>query len=410
MIQHYFDQIAAEEKLTQQYLHLTANETVMSKTSRHFMDSPLGDLYFMGGGDQDGIVDFQPFTFRGSAPIHELVTAAEDAAKDMLGAKAINFGCLSGVHAMMCAILSTTDPGDTVMSVDLEHGGHFATKGIIERAGRKQITTSYNFETLNFNVNEIASKFRETQAKALYLDVSFYINPHNLKEIRQAIGHEAIIIYDASHTLGLIMGGRFQDPFQEGADVICANTHKTLPGPQKGIIAFRDQELGDRANQIINSGLYSSTHTTSMIALAVAILEIEKFGAAFADQIIKNSNSLGEELVELGHEVRKANTGKFSENHQVHLMTHKLGNYRELFKCLVDNNISVNFDNSLGGRMYIRLGTQTVTRRGMKDNEMARIAQYLDNVFRGIDTADEVKKLVAEFGNIEYSFDKEMGY
>ena len=404
-IQDYYSRIKSEQRHNNMLLHLTANETLMSDTARTFMNSRLGDKYFMGGGDDDGIVDFQPFTFRGIPALQALVTEAQIAAKEMLGASDINFGCLSGVHAMMCTILSVTDPGDAVMTVDLKHGGHFATKGIVERTGRVHVPTSYNFDTLSFDVERLAKDFKKAKAKAFYMDVSFYINPHNLLEIRKALGDDAIIIYDASHTIGLIMGKQFQSPFKEGADVICANTHKTLPGPQKGLIAFRDQKLADSANAIINSGLYSSSHTTSMIALATTILEIKQFGEAYAKQIINNSNKLGEALAKRGIQVRRANTGRYSENHQVHIFTEEFGNYRKLYTKFLENNISVNFDNTLGGYMYIRLGTQEITRRGMKEKEMEKIAEFLHKSLQSENISNKVSTFMSGYQKSRYSFD-----
>ncbi len=100
----------------------------------------------------------------------------------MLGAAEVNLNCLSGVHAMMCAILSTTEPNETVMTVHHDHGGHFATKGIVDRIGRKHVfTPSYNFDTLSFDADSLAKAFKESGAKALYMDVSYYLNPHNLR-------------------------------------------------------------------------------------------------------------------------------------------------------------------------------------------------------------------------------------
>lgn len=408
MIDAHFVALLKEEKYAQQLLHLTANESLMSQTARHFMGSPLNDLYYMGGGDEDGIVDFGPFTFRGSTPIQNLVSDAERALKTMLGATSVNLGCLSGVHAMMCVILSTTNPGDTIMSVDLQHGGHFATQGIIEQSGRKHISTVYDFESLSFDTEKLAKAYHDAQAKAFYIDASFYIKPHNLRDIRRALGDDAIIIYDASHTLGLIMGGKFQDPFNEGADVICANTHKTLPGPQKGLIAFKDEQLSESANAIINNGLYSSSHTSSMIALAITILEMEQYGKDYAKQIISNANALGRALEELGFEVRKDSEGRYTENHQVHLMTEHLGNYRELYKKLLGQGVSVNFDNTLGGKMYIRIGTQSITRKGMKQVEMLEIAEILSKIFTGDEARGQVTALLSRFPAVAYSFDEEM--
>ncbi len=396
--------IKSEEKRDRQFLHLTANEAQMSQTARMFLGSKLSERYYFGPGE-NGKIDLHPFTALGFPGIGDLIHTAEEATKEMLGAASVNLSCLSGVHAMMCAILSTTEPGDTVMTVHHDHGGHFATKGILERVGRKSVFTSFDIEHLRFDVEALAKTFKESGAKAFYMDVSYYINPHNLREIRKTLGDEAIIIYDASHTMGLILGQQFQAPLKEGANVICANTHKTLPGPQKGMIAFRDADFAEKANDIINSCLFSSPHTHHLIALATTLLEMKEFGQEYAKQVISNSNTLGQALIDLGYEVRRSNTGKISENHQVHLFTDKIGDYKELYDYFFKNNIAVNFDSPLGNRIFIRLGTQEITRRGMKDVEMKKIAELISRVLKKENVKNEVKKLNESFQKIEYSFD-----
>lgn len=403
-IQPFLDTISAEEQRNHDFLHLTANESVMSDAARKFLGSHLSERYYMGAGDENAIVDLGPLTALGFPGIAELVTAAEEATKKMLGAAVVNLNCLSGVHAMMCAILSTTEPGETVMTVHHDHGGHFATQGIIERVGRKHVFASYDFEKLAFDTEKMAADFKKSGARALYLDVSYYLNPHNLREIRAALGDAAIIIYDASHTMGLIMGQQFQDPFAEGADVICANTHKTLPGPQKGMIAFRDKKMGEKANDIINGCLFSSPHTHHLIALAVTILEMAEFGEAYARQVIANSNALGTALVQHGYSVRRANTGRHSENHQVHLLTEELGESYPLYQKLFANNITSNFDTPLGGGVFLRLGTQEVTRRGMKEAEMAEIASFVKRSFSGEELRAEVMQFNDRFRSVEFGW------
>lgn len=403
-IDQFYSQIRAEEKRNEEFLHLTANEPLMSETARVFMSSKIADRYFMGAGE-DSKVDLGPFTALGFPGVASLIEAAEEAAKEMLGAYTVNLNCLSGVHAMMCAILSTTEPGDVVMTVHHDHGGHFATKGILDRVGRKHVFAEYNFETLSFDVEKLAKKFKESGAKAFYMDVSYYLNPHNLREIREALGNDAIIIYDASHTMGLIMGQTFQNPFAEGADVICANTHKTLPGPHKGMIAFKDEKLGEHANGIINSCLFSSPITHHLIALATTILEMKEFGQAYAQQILSNSNAIAQALSEKGYSLRKANTGRFSENHQAHLLTNDLGDYKKLYNQLFENNIAVNFDNLFDKGMFIRIGTQEITRRGMKAAEMKIIADFIDRSFKGENIQQEVREFVSQFKKAHYSFD-----
>ncbi len=405
-IDGFFSKIRDDENLDANFLHLTSNEPFMSQTARTFANSRLADRYFMGGGE-DGFVDLEPFTTLGLPGVQALVTAAEEAAQEMLHAASVNLSCLSGVHAMMCVLLSVTEPGDTVMTVDHDHGGHFATENIVARIGRKRVTTSYNYETLSFDAQAIAQTFKESGARAFYMDVSYYLNPHNLREIRQALGEDVIIIYDASHTMGLIMGQQFQAPLKEGANVICANTHKTLPGPQKGMIAFRDADLAERANRIIEDGLFSSPHTASMIALSTTILEMKEYGQDYAKQVIANSNALASALASLGYKIRKANTGRYSENHQVHVLTEHIGDYRDLYKRLYRNNTNVNFDSPdvFKQGMFIRLGTQELTRRGMKESEMEQVANFLHRGLHDEVFPSEVTDFIRRYQQAHYSFD-----
>ncbi|MBU0576848.1 DegT/DnrJ/EryC1/StrS family aminotransferase [Patescibacteria group bacterium] len=403
-IQSILATIKKEEKRNENFLHLTANEAQMSETARMFLGSKLSERYYFGGGTNSKI-DLGPFTALGYPGIEKLLHQAQEAAKKMLHAESVNLNCLSGVHAMMCSILSTTQAGDTIMTVKKDSGGHFATAGILERVGRKQVFAEFDLENLRFDTKKIAKIFQDSNATAFYMDVSYYINPHNLREIRQALGEKAIIIYDASHTMGLIMGGIFQSPLTEGADVISANTHKTLPGPQKGMIAFKDKNLGDKANAIINGCLHSSPHTHHLIALATTILEMKEFGQNYAQQVVQNSNDLAGSLANLGYEIRKSNTGRYSENHQVHLFTEKIGDYKDLYAKLFNNHLAVNFDQPLGRGKFIRLGTQEITRRGMKKKEMQQIAEFLDKSFKGENIKDGVMRFNKTFNKIYYSFD-----
>lgn len=403
-IQKLINDVGHLEKRNSNLLHLTANENQLSNTALSFLDSKLSERYYFGGGSQ-GVVDVNPFILLGLKEVENLIREAEKALKYMLKASVVNLNCLSGVHAMMCAILSTTEPGNIVMTVHHDHGGHFATKKILDRVGRNHIFIPYDLKSLRFDVDKIRQLRERYRIKAAYLDVSYYINPHNLKDIRKALGDDVTIIYDASHTLGLIMGGRFQDPFEEGADVICANTHKTLPGPQKGLIAFRNNVLGKKANAIINSCLYSSAHTHHLIALAITILEMKTFGSEYARQVVKNSNALGEEFCKLGYKVRRTTDGRISYNHQVHVFIDTLGDRQALFLRLLSNGISTNFDNPLGERLFIRIGTQETTRRGMKEDDMTKIAQLMDRALRGENVKEEVYSFNSKYKEIKFSFD-----
>ncbi len=406
-IQKFIREIKTDEERNHNFLHLTANEAQMSETARTFLGSKINERYFMGGGDKNSIVDFGHFTALGIKSVADLIDAAKVAAKEMLGAVSVNLNVLSGVHSMMCSLLSTTEPGETIMTVPIEYGGHFATVGILKQIGRKQVFADFDFPNLRFDVEKIAEKVKKEKVRAIYLDDSYYLNPHNLREIREAIGPDPIIIYDASHTIGLMMGKQFQDPFRDGANMISANTHKTLPGPHKGMIAFRDKELADKANAIIDGFLYSTPHMIHLVPLAITLLEMKEFGTDYAKQVIANSNAIAKAFESLGYEVRKANTGRFSEDHQAHIFIDKMGNYLNLYKNLVQSNISTNFEGNelANGRWFIRIGTQEVTRRGMKEEDMEKIASFMDLALKDTNVRDLVIEFNNRFRKIYYSFD-----
>lgn len=406
-INNYIKKLTDDEKMDSSFLHLTANENIISDTARSFLNSGLGGRYFFGGGDNDSIVDTGSYTCLGYKGVETIVNAATKSTGKMLNAADVNLGLLSGVHAMMSSVISTTEPGDTVMSVPLEFGGHFATAEIIKSIGRKHVFADFNIDELKFDTKRIKETVDRENVRELYLDVSYYLNPHNVKEIRQAVGKDTIIIYDASHTLGLIMAGSFQSPLTEGADIITANTHKTLPGPHRGLIAFKDRNLAIKANKIIDSCLYSTRHTNQLIALAITILEVEKFGKKYAEQIIKNSNVMAKTFEELGYKVRKANTGRYSENHQIHIFIDKKDNYKQMYKNLIRNNIDTNFQGFelSGGEWYMRIGTAEVTRKGMGADEMKLIAELINKAFKGEDVKDRIIELNKKFSKIYYSFD-----
>lgn len=394
-----------EEKRNREFLHITVNENQLSKTANHFLNSKLSERYYFGGG-KDGVIDFGSYTFLGMPDVAALVQDAEEALKQMTKAEVVNLSCFSGLHAMMCAILSTTEPGDTVMSLRFEDGGHGATEGVIKSLGRKHVFAKFDLANLRFDIDETTRIFKESGAKALYIDISVHLDPVNIRGLREALGEKALIIFDASHSFGLVLGQQFASPLEEGANVMCSNTHKTFAGGQRGVIIFRDKELGERADFLIKTTYTSSVHTAELIALCISILEYAEFGEEYAKQVIKNSRALARSFIDLGHEVRVSNNGEYSNNEQVHVFIDKIGERSELYKRLVDNKISTNFMQILGGRAFARLGTQELTRRGMKENDMKTVATFVHLALNGESVQKKVHEFNEKFEGIHYSFDR----
>lgn len=404
-IKKYIGEIKASETRNSQFLHLTVNENQLSETARTFLGSKLSERYFFGGGDKTTIVDLKSFTFLGLPEIAALEIRAKQALKKMLNASVVNIHSFSGLHAMINTLISTTKPGDTVLSLRPEDGGHSATKGIIQSSGRNHAFVSFNQSALSIDVSKTVEVAKKYNARAIYIDISVYLNPVNLKELRDGVGSDMTIIYDASHTLGLILGKQFQSPLTEGADVICANTHKTFAGPQRGIIAFKNEHLGLSADTFIESTLISSVHINTLTALCITILEYEQFGKEYALQVIANSRALASEFESLNHEVRHGNNINLTDNEQVHVFIDKIGNRIPLYRNLVNNYISTNFMTVLGGRLFARLGTQEITRKGMKENDMKVVANFFDNAIRGKKLKKQVIEFTQQFNKIHFSFD-----
>ena len=390
-----------EEEHDKKLLHLTANENIMSPLATRFHHSVLGTRYDFGRGEQ-GVTGDETFSYF-SAPvlfeIQDIFDKAKYQSNKMLNAQFTTLSCLSGLHAMMCALLATTKPGDTVLIVKECDGGHFCTHKMLHITGRKFIYATYDQNTHFLNIKNTVKDICNSKIKVLYFDVSVNLTPLPIKELRKRLPKDAIIIYDASHTLGLIMGGEFQNPLKEGADIISANTHKTFPGPHKGLLAFRSRELGQRVHEMINDSLYSTVHTNSELALAISIIEFYLYGRSYAKQIIKNSNALGFALEKLGLNVRKT-LKHYSYNHQVHIFVDMKNT--DIVSNFLKNGISVNTSNALGDRMFLRLGTQEITKRGMKERDMKQIALFIKKIILGKNIRDEVMKFNDRFNKVFY--------
>lgn len=388
-------------------LWLTANEGMMSRTAGTFLNSTLSNRYYSGAGDEDAVVTnpYTPFMSRGRPGVAELVGAASRAAAAMLDASIVNLNCLSGIHAMTSTILALSEPRDAVMSVEVGDGGHFATRHVVERCGRRWAPAPVDQCTWLIDPRRLASACDRFDVRLLYIDCSYELSPQDVAAIRRAVGDDVSVVYDVSHTLGLIMGGVLASPLSLGADAICGNTHKTLSGPHRGLIAYRDPELAAKADAIIDGGLYSSNHLMTLIALCVTVLEMQRWGGDYAGQVVANARRLAAALTRFGWELRPSAGGEFTSTHQIHVFSEALAHHRLLYGRFSASNIALGFDNCLGGRTFIRLGTQEVTRRGMGDAEMQQVAGLLVGAAAGEDVSTEVADLALRHERACYSFD-----
>jgi glycine hydroxymethyltransferase len=212
---------------------------------------------------------------------------------------------------------------------------------------------------------------------------------------------KSLLLYDASHVLGLIAGGKFQpDPLYDGVDIMYGSTHKTFFGPQGGIIVTNDEEIYGKITQNITWRTMDNAHWNRIAALAQALCEMEKFGADYARQTVDNAKALGKALLEHGFPIKFGELG-YTQSHQLAIDSHRVYSrynleINEMAKILEKSNIIVD---AVG-----RLGTNELTRLGMKQGEMERIAELVVAAVRDRKDVGEEARLLRKNFEIEYCF------
>jgi glycine hydroxymethyltransferase len=286
--------------------------------------------------------------------------------------------------------------------------------------GLENVNHVYDINEFNIDADKSAKVIRAAKPGIVTFGGSLFLFPHPVKELR-AVAEEvgAFVAYDASHVLGLIAGGVFQDPFKEGADFITSSTHKTFPGPQGGVILGNSStERLEKAIKKIQFAVFplsaSNTHLGRLPALGIAALEMKLFGAELAKQTVRNAQTAGQYLCEKGVKVLCASKG-FTRSHQIAVDVCNFGGGKKIAQDLEDANIVLNKnllpyddqsnrDNPSG----LRIGFQDVTRRGFREGDIKHLCDLMLSVLGGKRKPAEVKldviALKKEFQQVKYGF------
>ncbi len=322
--------------------------------------------------------------YRGTKYVDELQTLTEDIARKVFNARYADVRPLSGHTADMAVLLSLTAAGDTILSVSPDNGGYPGIThhglGKILRLENKYFP--YDDMAVNISVKDSAAVIKSARPKVVFFGSSFIPFPHPARQLSEEV--DGVSVYDGSHVLGLIAGGEFQDPLREGCSLMIGSTHKSLPGPQGGIILSNNEEVFSKVSGKIHPGIVDNVHLNRVAALAVALLEMLQFGRQYAPAVVKNSKTLAKALASAGVKLRGASFG-YTESHQV-LLDYEPGKLSYFAGRLEQANIIV--DN--GGR----IGTSELTRMGYGPSEMETVAELLSAIILGKKPADFVQKRV----------------
>lgn len=352
----------------------------------------------------------------------EYVDMAENIAKDRLkklfGAEHVNVQPHSGSQANMAVYMTFLKPGDTILGLNLAHGGHLTHGSPVNFSGQLYNIAAYtlNENTQQLDYDQIAGAAKKEKPKLIVMGASAYSRDWDYKKFREiADSVGALLMMDMAHPAGLIAKGLMNNPLPY-CDVVTSTTHKTLRGPRGGIILIgKDKEntlgiktpKGDRLklmSELIDSmvmpGIQGGPLMHIIMAKAIAFGEaLEDSFKIYAEQIMKNAKTLSNKLIELGYNIVSNGT----DNHLMLIdLTNKNITGKQAENALGLANITVNknmvpFDKkSPFVTSGIRVGTPAMTTRGMKEIQMEQIALLIDKAITNAENETVLAEVKAE--------------
>jgi glycine hydroxymethyltransferase len=336
--------------------------------------------------------------YGGNDVIDSVEDLARERVKALFGAEHANVQPHAGANANMAAYLAMLEPGDTVLGLRLDQGGHLTHGSPVNASGRLFHFVSYGVtpsdERIDFDqVRDLALAHRPKMIVAGATAYPRIIESAPFRQIADEVG--ALFLFDAAHIAGLIAGGQHPNPLDDGADIMTFTTHKTLRGPRGGCIVAR-AELGERIDKAVFPGLQGGPLDHVVAAKAVAFHEAAQ--PEFRDysaRIVENAAALAEALA--GHGLRLVSGG--TENH---LMLVDLRSFdadlsgKKARLALDRAGISLN-ENTVPDdprppyiASGLRIGTPAVTTQGMGTAEMATIAELIHRTLVGRDDEAEI--------------------
>lgn len=386
-------------------LNLIASENTPSPLVEELFDERLARRY----GNYQGI-DLYQRSYKGNRYIAEIEAYTQELAKDLFNVKHVDFRPLSGNIAGIATTFALAKPGDIVLEV---HDGHsyahkLATSPL--KIELKSIPIPWDGLRSNIDLTATIQLIEKHKPKIVNIGSALFLFPHPIAELKNAMRQanpNSFLIYDAAHVIGLIAGGRFQAPLEEGADVIISSTHKTLAGPQGGMILTNEKSIAERIADTLYPLLMSNHHLSRLPALAGTFVEWMAYGAVHADAIVANAKTLGQALADRGVSMLGAELG-FTESHTLIPIVDAFGKGDQLANQLEACNIIAGAAGLSPevGTSGLRFGVQEVTRWGMRPEDAPEIADCIVDALSGKDpemVKPKVAQLAQRFNSVQFT-------
>jgi len=379
-----------EDWRVKECLNFIPSENVMSSAVRSLLSSDLGHRYT----SRDGF-------YMGTKFIDEIELYGEKLAKEVFEAETADLSPLSGHIANWIFLSIFVNPNDKILCVSPDNGGYpgLWKEGLASLLRLQAVGFPFSKERMNITVNDAVELVLREKPRIVVFGASLFLFPHPVREIAKAANEVgATIGYDGSHVLGLIAGKTFQSPLKEGARILYGSTHKTFFGPQGGIIVA-DRKHGESLKNRIFPMFVDNAHWNRIAALTLALAEMKAFGKEYAEHVVRNAQTLAKALSDYGFPVKCAEYG-FTQSHQVLL---DYGGYKQ-GRVVAQKLERVNIIADCG----VRLGTCEVTRRGMREGDIEKIAEFIKRWLIDKEEAEKIKREVArfirDFQRVKYCF------
>lgn len=339
--------------------------------------------------------------YGGCEVVDEAEQLAIDRAKELFGAEHANVQPHSGSQANMAVYMAVCQPGDTVLGMNLAHGGHLTHGSPVNFSGKLYNIVPYGVkeETGTIDYEEVERLAKEHKPKLIVVGASAYTRTLDFAEFRRIADEVgAVVMVDMAHIAGLVAAGEHPNPVPY-AEFVTTTTHKTLRGPRGGMILCTE-EWSKKLNSNIFPGIQGGPLMHVIAAKAVAFKEaLSPEFKEYAAQVVKNAKTLADELVKRGFNLVSGGT----DNHLMLVdftgteITGKVAEATLEEAGITVNKNAVPFDTrSPFVTSGVRIGTPATTTRGLKEPEMDKVAEWIDRALKNIDNADELAKIKAE--------------
>lgn len=383
--------IEAEKKRQQMKIELIASENFVSESVMEAMGSVLTNKYAEGYPGKR--------YYGGCEHVDVVENLARDRAKQLFSAEHVNVQPHSGAQANMAVYFTALEPGDTVLGMNLSHGGHLTHGSPVNFSGKLYNFIDYGVdpETEQIDYEAVLAKAEEIKPKLIVAGASAYsrtIDFAKFKEIADRVN--AYLMVDMAHIAGLVAAGLHPNPVPY-ADFVTTTTHKTLRGPRGGMILCKEK-FAKQIDKAVFPGMQGGPLMHIIAAKAVSFKEaLSDDFKTYCEQIIRNANVLGEALAAEGIRIISSGT----DNHLLLLDVTTLNLTGKIAEEVLDqigittNKNTIPYDNeSPFVTSGIRIGTAAVTTRGFKEAEMREIAAIISLTLKHPE--DEAKLREAE--------------